>query len=133
MEKFDPSKPYRTRDGRKAWAAASPEPMTIGSHLFWLIGWIEHEGRRNPAYWDDDGRIVLLFGESGSGGDLVNIPETRTVKVWINVYPDGDMPTPGYRMGGYTTETEANIMAHPSRVACIEREITFIVGEGLDQ
>lgn len=56
--------------------------------------------------------------------DLINVPETCNVKVWINVYPDLQCWT------AFMSKSGADCFA-AGRIACIEREITYTVGEGL--
>ena len=49
------------------------------------------------------------------------------MKIWLNVYPSGYL---GNIANGYRTRTEADMVAHPLRIACIEVECS--VGEGLN-
>lgn len=120
---FDINKPYTTRVGRKAWAVRSPEPFAIGSTYGRFIGWVESSSwvgevrRRDPTYWTDDGRILL----GDEAFDLVNIPDRRTVKMHINILADGAAYGSTARTKSLTGNT----------IACIEREISFEVGEGL--
>lgn len=118
---IDLSKPYRTKDGREAWAVKSLVPFNVGSAWVDLIGWTETaNGCRYAHYWKSDGKSVL----SPATYDLVNVPETRTVKLVWNVYLD--------RLVQHDTRSDAEDCAGRDRIACIEREITFTVGEGLE-
>ena len=122
---FDISKPYRTRDGAEAWAVRSPRTMGNGEVF---VGWfMRDDGNCAVGSWHQNG--FYRSGCEDFGWDLVNVPETRTVKVWLNVY-DND------RVGiivAHLSRPSANHGAEPlnNRIACIEREITYTVGEGL--
>ena len=118
MGKIDLTKPVQTRDGNRAGAVRA----TNGR----LHGYIETANNCSHGYtWEADGK-----GGGDPSNDLVNVPEKRTVKVWINIYPDHyDSPFSGF----WRTRHEANTMqGNGRRIACIEREITFTVGEGLE-
>jgi hypothetical protein len=112
---FDINKPYRTRDGRKAWAFQTP--------FNFLIGVIEGCGDQGYSWFSNGGS---RHGDDRL--DLVNTPEKRTVKVWINCYDGHGAENTAY---AYPTRERADGMASDNREACIEREITYEVGEGL--
>ena len=122
--KLDLTKPYRTRDGREAHAVAGPDGR--------LYGWAGQPGSGYDAEsWRDDG---MYWPEEGiSNWDLVNVPETRTVKVQL-----------AYRRTSYgrhywTAYEDPEHMLRENKtspaqtIACIDREITFTVGEGLGE
>lgn len=113
---FDINRPYRTRDGHAANAIVAPDGR--------LYGWRRDERWQIvSAEWDQVSG--LRYGPSyPCNDDLVNVPENRTVKVWINVYDDG-------WFSASQTRRDANQNSTPQRIACIEREIEFTVGEGL--
>jgi hypothetical protein len=120
MSKLDLSKPYRTRDGREAWATVDPNGILVG----WIRTQVGIGDDREAQLWFSDGRAE--YSRLQSSEDLVNIPETITVKVWINMYP--------VQAGMlYASREAADRYSTPARTACIEREITFTVGEGLDK
>lgn len=76
---FTLEKPYRTRDGRRAWAVRSPEPFNVDYHY---VGWNETEyGIRENATWRENGQY---FDDSFSGFDLVNAPERHIG--WAAIY-----------------------------------------------
>lgn len=112
---FDINKPYRTRDGHEAKAIADPVGI--------LHGWIQGNHICETRCWWRDGHVLATGTEHPH--DLVNIPEKRTVKVWINCYEKGFCQLQLSR-----AEADSSYGAQ-CRIACIEREITFEVGEGL--
>lgn len=121
---FDINKPYRCRDGRGAWATAVPSPQCNGLHFIGIAG--ESHTAGVVIWWNSAGRSWSANGPQPS--DLVNFPEKRTVKVWINVR-DRSHPSDAFKT--YVSRGEADHLAPLDRTACIEREITYTVGEGL--
>ena len=116
---LDLTKSYRTRDGREAQAIAAPDGR--------FYGWIKLGDSIEGL---DAGRLLAgsrgsVLRDKGAGLDLVNVPETRTVKGWFNVWPTHIGHSHLYR-------AVADRLATPDRIACIEREITYTVGEGLE-
>lgn len=111
----DLNKPYRTRgglvtavfghipDGRIAgW-------VRLGSGQYEVLSWLPNGNR---------------FVGCETSYDLVNVPEKRTQKVWLNVYPHG--------LGRmHKSREDVDRLGGSDRIACIEREITYEVGEGL--
>ena len=116
---FDINKPYTMRWGGKAQAIAGPDGR--------LFGWVQiAEESPRPYCWFADGRVIR--GRESSD-DLINVPEKRTVKVWINVYAPGS--NDGDHLVPHMSLEDAQDCSAPGRIACIEREITYTVGEGL--
>lgn len=113
---FDLNKPYRTLGGHEAKVLGT---MPDGR----LCGWVKIDtGNVYSVDWNTSG---ALGDRQTHSLDLVNIPETRTVRVWMNVYPN-NLGTP------YPARGEAELFKRSDRIACIERDITFTVGEGLE-
>jgi hypothetical protein len=56
--------------------------------------------------------------------DLIPVPEKRRVKFWVNVYAVGTQQT-------WTTKDAADSAAGDYRLACLEIDREFTVGEGL--
>jgi len=118
MSKLDLTKPYRTREGYEAAGMIGPDGR--------LYGWRKESlGMVAPSVWNADGSHIG-FPDAHS---LVNVPEKRTVKVWINIYGDGDKHD-GVLWRRDREQADSGAMV--GRIACIEREITFTVGEGLE-
>lgn len=119
MAKLDLTKPYRTRNGCEAHVVEGPDGWLYGYHMGGANGgksrtWWRPNGAFNPT--DDQNEF-----------DLVAVPETRTVKVWMNIYESNA----GWFSGAWPSKKEADSNRGGGRIACIEREITYTVGEGL--
>ena len=89
--------------------------------------------KTHPVIALDEFGCAMTFTAEGKyfeGGhesdlDLVEVREARKVRVWMNVYPNG--------VGSwYDSRERANAYALASRIACIERELEYYVGEGLE-
>ena len=114
---LDLTKPYRTREGGEAQAIAGPDGR--------LYGWMHIKNHHiTSGSWTVDG-LYFKTGEANRF-DLVNIPEVRTVTIWINFY-DGCGPS------GHQSRGEADRISTSERIACIERTITYHVGEGVEK
>lgn len=113
---FDINKPFKTRDGRNVhlYSKNANGPFPIHGVV---------DGNYAPYGWRKDGTFTW---HQNHPLDLVNMPERRKVKVWINVYPPGLYACHGLR-------EEADNKAAADRIACIEREIEYTVGEGLEE
>jgi hypothetical protein len=59
--------------------------------------------------------------------DLIPKPVKHTRTVWFNVYRGFG----GLNLSDYSTREHADDAANSSRIACIERTIEFVEGEGL--
>lgn len=72
-----------------------------------------------------DGKDVLLWNEY-KAFPFENIPETRELDIWINIYPDslGEVC--------HSSKEEADRSAVYDRIACIHLRKTYKVGEGLE-
>lgn len=110
---FDPTKPYRTRDGREAKIVHTFK----NGHLLVIVDNKEwhhlHDGR---LLWCSTKDNIL---------DLVNIPVKRTIEFWVNVYPD--------RLGKtHKMQSVANDNATEGRTECLRIVREYVEGEGLE-
>ena len=115
MMPFDVNKPVQTSKGEEAFATQGPDNL--------LYGWYRDGTRICPGRWDVGGNYYGGFDRS-TGVRLVNVPQRRFVRVWINAYE-----TNGW--GVSLSREDADDTATHFRIACIEREIAFEIGEGL--
>ena len=132
---IDISKPHACRNGLPASAIRHPG---VGcDHL--AIGTYSND-RIRPGLWALNNGGKWAGDDSSHGGcqqedhplDLVNVPEQRSVKVWINVYRERD----GLEWFGHpcrTRDSAFSSVGGAERIACIEREMTFTIGEGLGE
>lgn len=118
---FDINRPYQTREGLDVWAAVAPKPFEGGRQI---VGIVDFHSRRLVWTWFPDGRATA---DGNSPNDLVNIPEKRTIKAWINMYE----PRTANFSGLWPSRADADANSGNLRIACIERELTYEVGEGL--
>lgn len=116
---FDINKPYTTRDGREAKVIEGPDGRLYGY-------WLGHGGTHQSGWWGADGS----WSVGTDSNDLINVPEKRTVKVWINDYGSGVLSLHRTRGEADNHATTMEADCYP-RFACIEREIEYEVGEGL--
>jgi len=123
MKPFDPTKPVQQRCGRaariictdsKAICGITPQPIVaefLGDDDRWRVSTFRSDG--GFGYIHEDER------------DLINIPETKKIKFWVNVYQDsfvGDV---------YNTKEAATTCRLKHCFACIEIEREVKEGEGL--
>lgn len=126
---FDISKPYACRNGLPASAIRHPG---VGcEHL--AIGTYTTNNHNRAGLWALNNGGKWAGDDSSHGGcqqedhplDLVNVPETRTVKVWLTLEKDGDVSAePARPTGQYLTRRV---------IATREVELTFTIGEGLGE
>ena len=116
---FDPSKPVQTRDGRPARIictdAKGPRVMVA------LVDCSTHEEAR--AYYSNGSRSNGMSFVNQD--DLVNTPETKSLKRWLNVDEDGTVKA-------YASRQYADEWASDDRVACLLRTFEYKVGDGLE-
>lgn len=125
MDKFDINKPCATRGGHKVRDLHVLTSPIYGGDA--IIGVIE-ESDPWVTSWTANGQFDAGVDEHRL--DLVNVPEKRTVKGWLNVYDDHhgmdlSMVHPS------KAQADLHSSSFRKRIACIEREITYTVGEGL--
>ena len=115
MNKFDPTKPVQTRDGRKARIICrdllnSNQP---------IVAAITDGDKEFTTHHCEDGRF--LTAPTDSRHDLISVPEKR--KVWVNINSSGSTYS-------YQCREAADEMADSRRIAC--KEIEYYEGEGLE-
>lgn len=118
MTKITMDGKYQTRDGRPVRVLCVDADID-GQPVVGIIGgkygdevqsW-EADG----SYWDDN---------DNDPDDLIPVPEKRRVKFWVNVYGD--------RNGNlWDCRSNADMAAGSGRLACLEIDREFTVGEGL--
>jgi hypothetical protein len=118
---FDPTKPVQTRDGRDARILAT-DGRCEDAPL--IVEVVDHDGRWKVDVRRADGRATW----HGPNDDLVNAPEKRRLKGWVNVYT---WESARYM---YSSKENADALSVCSdgRVACVEIDIEYTVGEGLE-
>lgn len=117
---LDLTKPVQTRRGGKVtiWDAsfkrtASGIPTVYGKEEFEGIAYCRTW--RTTGEWDTySGRHYL---------DLINVPEKRTMDMWVNIYPDA--------ASYWANRDDADTCAVKSRLACVHIVQEYAVGEGL--
>ncbi len=131
MTKLDLTKPLQTKGGDPVAVVAGTDGR--------LYGYRELAPQHCISeMWSLDGKLVSHlkgqhYEKNGSLCDLVNVPEKRTVKVWLTRRREGGSDAEYWT--AYDNEGHArreNAMCGGRNIACIEREITFTVGEGLE-
>ena len=117
---IDPSKQYQTRDGRKVrilCVDAKPPYPVVG---------IIQDDNELPESWDENGKYWQQDYPDGHRVDLVEVPEKRRLVGYVNVYENECSRI--YKFRRFADEN-----ASKSRIACLELNIEYTVGEGLDQ
>jgi len=119
--KFDPTKPVQTRGGRTA------RIICTDARGGWpIIALVESsEGREETSRNGEDGAYSNHPDHPQSHHDLVNVPEKRTLDLWINVNADSRTVV------GYSSVWRANIDAQGDRVSCVHVIHEYTVGEGM--
>lgn len=111
---FDPTKPVRTRDGQEVEILRSD--LKCVEPIVSVI--TKRDGEQSIFRHSEGGHF--FEDKSESSLDLINIPE----KFWVNVYGPSH---PASINSTYRSRAEAEDMAAPSRIACLE----FTEGDGL--
>ena len=117
--KLDTTKPVQTRGGLKAEIIRTG--INDGAYSIAALITLDN-GREQVLTFTDNGacnQLGLL-----KSFDLVNVPEKRTVKTWVNIYDDGSVYA-------NLTKGTSDMISGVGRVACKEITIEFNVGEGL--
>lgn len=112
---IDFTKPVQTRDGKPVKIIS-----TDGHPNCPIVGYIEN--RDVPVTWNPDGKFCS--GAHESEIDLINVPQKRTLDVWVNVYPNNEVFS-------YSTKETADKLAGTHRLACIHIVREYEEGEGL--
>lgn len=115
-------KQYRTRDGREVRIYAldgdSSECRVHGA-IKWDQGWVQHNWHETGFYYDNKEESLC---------DLIEIKPRIQREMWLNVYEED------WKFciaAGYSTKAAADLVAPPSRIACVKVVIDCEEGEGL--
>jgi hypothetical protein len=123
MKPFDPTKPVQQRCGRAARIICTDSKAICGiTHQPIVAEFLGGDDRWRVSTFRSDGGFAYL-DEDERG--LINIPETKKIKFWVNVYPEG-IDHCMFHLN--KEEAERN---KKGRFACIEIEREVKEGEGL--
>ena len=116
MAKITMDGKYQTRDGRPVRVlcvdAECGQPVVAIVAGYILL------------QFESDGRF-FRNGDYQSEFDLIPVPEKRRIKFWVNVYE------PFRTSVIHEDKASADAYANPDRIACLEIDREFPVGEGL--
>jgi hypothetical protein len=117
--KFDPTKPYQTRDGKEAEIFCKDMGGTqpYGGRLK------DTAGKWRFVTWSLAGGFFADNHECGL--DLVNVSRTVEVEFWVNVYSGGSLGEIQW------SRQDADDLSHPGRIDCIHVKKTITEGAGL--
>lgn len=115
---FDPTKPVQQRCGRAARIICTDAKRR--ESIIALV--LQEDGKEVLCSYDKNGNF---YSTTESNFDLINIPETKKLKFWVNVYEDGSLGEPR------ESKQVADFNASNERFACIEIEREVKEGEGL--
>lgn len=126
--KFDPTKPVQTRDGRKAQILYTNRNASD----YPIVAMVTRQPNQpeDVNFYTADGRYYVE--ERTSIDDLVNIPEKWTVKFWVNVYASSNCAD-FLEIVLHGLRANADEHAGASRIACLEFTREYTVGEGLEE
>lgn len=121
MNKFDPTKPVQTRDGRKARIICS----NAKQGRYPIVALVENRDMAEEiGSFTTDGKEWDF--ESKGKRDLINVPERIEREYWVNVYEDRQ------GIGFWDSKQLADDYAGDNRLACVKMKISCNVGEGLE-
>ncbi len=113
---IDPTKKYRTRDGREVriYAVDGGDEFCVHGAIYRpsLNAW-------EPRQWPASGHLGGM-----SASDLIEVRPRIKREVWVNVYPI-------LTSGGYLEKAVADHNAARDRIACVKLTIDCEEGEGL--
>ena len=118
---FDPTKQYKTRDGRPFRYYASDGGDSYPIHG---AAWNEDIRRWVPYSWTANGRIFP--GDLDSDHDLIEVKPRIKREYWLNLYEEVD------DVFGYITKERADEGSCGDRIACVRVVVDCEHGEGLD-
>ena len=114
---IDPTKTYRTRDGREVriYAVDGVGPYRVHGAIKMNEGWVD-------SVWTPHGDYHV---SSKDNYDLIEVKPRHKRTVWLNVYP--------YETSAWAFKSlaDANEAADLNRIACIKVDLDFEEGEGL--
>jgi len=116
---FDPAKPVQTRDGLPARIICINARGDLP-----LIALVKFpNGSEEVRWFAEDGSYNSADPQSRR--DLINVPEKRTLDLWLNINSYGNI------IVGFTSVDQANRNAAPDRVSCVHIMHEYTVGEGM--
>lgn len=119
--KFDPTKPVRTRDGRQVRILCTDR---AGDKP--IVALLLKEGCEYLRSYFADGTYTGVPGYRNQHSlDLVNIPKKIQRTFWLNFYPEGSDAV------CHRSKEAADISALDYRIACIPVNVEFEEGQGL--
>lgn len=117
---FDPTKPVQTRAGREVRIYA-----TDGGGCYPIHGAVKNSEGWEGACWRANGDYRMQYrGDYPGPYDLINVPEKRRLRGWVNVYCGNDT-------FGYATREEAERRRSAGCTACVEIDLEYEEGQGL--
>lgn len=125
MTTFDPTKPVRTRDGRKARIVAAGVKAVNDYTILCIVE--NPDGTESPVALRSDGRVGMY---SNSGFDLVNVPMGGTK--WLNIWSTGPGDASSYNSRALADKAAADNKAAnrpQKRLACVS--VDWEEGQGL--
>lgn len=123
--KFDPTKPVRTRDGRPVRILCADR---AGDKP--IVALLLKEGCEYLRSYFADGTYTGVPGYRNQHPlDLVNPPKKTQRTVWLNFYPDGSLI--GKSAVCHSSKETADASAPDYRIACIPVNVEFEEGQGL--
>lgn len=112
-DKFDPTKPVRTRDGRKARIICTNRVGTVYDRP--IIALLDFDTHEEVRTFTGTGRFRATHT---SNDDLVNIPTTQ----WVNLDQE-EVGRTVHNAFYYTSKEKADAHAGKTRIACVEIEV----------
>lgn len=114
--KFDPTKPVQTSSGYPARIIS-----TDVKGAYSIVALLDGENGEVPHLYNSDGKF---YTNETYSLDLVNVPEKKTVRRYINLYPDLSLGD-----GSNDAETAKKRRGGRPVLACIEIDITTADGK----
>ena len=116
---IDPSKTYRTRDGREVriYAVDGEDRYPVHGAIKWDGAWV-------PKCWTANGGYLSAHCETDPF-DLIEVKPRIQREVWVNVYPDGLLCYHDNRIAADRSGKACG------RIACVKLVIDCEEGEGL--
>jgi hypothetical protein len=113
---IDFTKPVQTRNGYSVRIIS-----TDGHQYYPVVGYIGDA--KSPAAWGLDGAIFSSLQVNDY--DLIQVPEKKTLDVWINIYPT--------RHRSHATRKIADDCADFDRIACVHVVQEYTVSSEIEK